>query len=121
MASKPMPLYIGTSTRLNGDLETKLTKITGGWHVYDATEYVRNERVSYGADGWTMDKGPYVDQASTGHNPEPSLTFAYTPPSSWVPLSMKSTTLKRLFGTVTTATVVRGTDSWGMSLTVEYN
>lgn len=106
---------------INGDLETKLTKVTGGWHVYDATEYVRNERVSYGADGWTMDKGPYVDQASTGHNPEPSLTFAYTPPSSWVPISMKSTTLKRLFGTVTTATVVRGTDSWGMSLTVEYN
>lgn len=51
-----MPLYIGTSTRLNGDLETKLTKVTGGWHVYDSTEYVRNERVSYGADGWTMDK-----------------------------------------------------------------
>lgn len=104
----------------NGILETKLTKVTGGWHVYDGTEYVRNERVNYGASGWTM-QGGYVQQASDGNNPEPSLTFSYTPPSSWVPISMKSTTLPRVFGTYTTATVVQGSSSWGMSLKVEDN
>ena len=47
-----------TKYTVDGDLETKLNRVTGGWHVYDQTEPVKNETINYSATGWTRDGLP---------------------------------------------------------------
>lgn len=105
---------------VNGDEETQLTEVTGGWNIDDPSVAIINRTVNYGATGWTMDGG-YVQQMSNGNHPWGN-TFTYYPPSNWVPISYKSfMQFPRVFGVTTIATLSRSTETWSLQLTVNNN
>jgi len=102
-----------TTSSIDGEDYTDLTKVSGGWTILDSTVSLSNRKVNFGATGWAKSGVGYVQQ--TSYNNPTSNSFSYSAPSSWAPISVVST--GRIFGVTTWVTLKRGTNSvWELQL-----
>lgn len=98
-------IYYQNSTD-RGVAYAKLTRVTGGWKVFNPLTTLSNRIVRYGSSGW-----PTGTQAAVKY--PIGNTYSYNTPSSW-----KRTALSGSYaiGTNSTVTVKRGSSTWTVKL-----
>ncbi len=105
-----------------GRNETLLSKVTGGWNNNDNLITLQNPTVNFGEEGVSLRSsgGTYntSNQYIDGLRPF-SWPFTYYAPSSWH--AIETPPVFRIFGQYTSVTLVRGSSSWSLTLTDEYN
>lgn len=106
-------VYYNTLTK-SGVSHRDLTKVSGGWSILDSKYAITNQKVTYGAKGWSRYEGGTNGQSATKY--PNGRTFSYTVPSSWNPVASTGGN-GQTFGVTTFVKIHKPNYSWNYTFT----